>query len=68
MSGKCRDEFGVAIAEVVCHEEEIVEVGFGEPIAERAPNAAFCKCGYETEFGECIKKRTFVIVKIKILI
>ena len=51
--GKCRGELGVIFAEVVCREEEVVEVGFGEPIAERAPNAAFCECGYEAEFGEC---------------
>ena len=51
--GKCRGELGVVFAEVVRCEEEVVEVGFGEPIAERAPNAAFCECGYEAEFGEC---------------
>ena len=51
--GKCRGELGVVFAEVVRCEEEVVEVGFGEPIAERAPNAAFCKCGYEAKFGEC---------------
>ena len=50
MSGKCRGELGVVFAEVVCCEEEIIEVGFGEPIAECAPNAAFCECGYESEF------------------
>jgi hypothetical protein len=37
-------------------EEEVVEVGFGEPIAERRPNAAFCESGYEAEFGECPKR------------
>ena len=44
---------GVVFAEVVCREEEVVEIGFGEPIAECAPNAAFCECGYESELGEC---------------
>ena len=55
--GKCRGELGVVFAEVVCREEEVVEVGFGEPIAECRPNAAFCKCGYEAEFGECAWRR-----------
>ena len=55
--GKCRGELGVVFAEVVRREEEVVEVGFGEPIAERAPNAAFCECGYEAEFGECARRR-----------
>ena len=55
--GKCRGELGVVFAEVVRREEEVVEVGFGEPIAERAPNAAFCKCGYEAEFGECTRRQ-----------
>jgi hypothetical protein len=50
VSGKCGGELGVVFAEVVRREEEVVEVGFGEPIVERAPNAAFCKCGYEAEF------------------
>ena len=40
-SKKCRDEMGVVFAEVVRRKEEVVEVGFDEPIAERAPNAAF---------------------------
>lgn len=55
--GKCRGELGVVFAEVVRREEEVVEVGFGEPIAECAPNAAFCESGYEAEFGECTWRR-----------
>ena len=55
--GKCGGELGVVFAEVVCREEEVVEVGFGEPIAECRPNAAFCECGYEAEFGECANNR-----------
>ena len=55
--GKCRGELGVIFAEVVCREEEVVEVGFGEPIAECRPNAAFCECGYEAELGECTWRR-----------
>ena len=51
--GKCRGKLGVVFAEVVCCEEEVVVVGFGEPIGECRPNAAFCECGYEAEFGEC---------------
>ena len=57
MSGKCRGELGVVFAEVVCREEYVVEVGFGEPIAECAPNAAFCESGYESELGECTNNR-----------
>ena len=51
--GKCRGELGVVFAEVVCREEDVVEVGFDEPIAECRPNAAFCESGYEAELGEC---------------
>ena len=51
--GKCRGELGVVFAEVVCREEDVVEVSFGEPIAECRPNAAFCESGYEAELGEC---------------
>ena len=47
----------MVFAEVVRREEEVVEVGFGEPIAECLPNAAFCEYGYEAEFGECTNNR-----------
>ena len=55
--GKCRGELGVIFAEVVRREEEVVEVGFDEPIAESRPDAAFCECDYEAEFGECTWRR-----------
>jgi hypothetical protein len=51
----------VVFAEVVRREEEVVEVGFGEPIVERAPNAAFCKCGYEAKF--LLKRHTLIRVR-----
>ena len=47
----------MVFAEVVSREEEVVEVGFGEPIAECRPNAAFCECGYEAELGECTRSQ-----------
>ena len=39
--GKCRGELGVVFAEVVCREEEVVEVGFDEPVADLLPEVAF---------------------------
>ena len=51
--GEGGGKLGMVFAEVLRRKEEVVEVGFGEPIAECAPNAAFCECDYEAEFGEC---------------
>ena len=59
--GKCGGELRVVFAEVVCREEEVVEVGFGEPIAERAPNAAFSESGYEAKF--LLKRHTLIRVR-----
>ena len=39
--GKCRGELGVVFAEVVRREEEVVEVGFDEPVADLLPEVAF---------------------------
>ena len=39
--GKCGGELGVVFAEVVRREEEVVEVGFDEPVADLLPEVAF---------------------------
>ena len=57
----CRVEDGgegrVILAERLCRDEEIVVVGFDEPIAERGPEIERGKCRDEFEFREGARRR-----------
>ena len=55
--GKCSGEFGVVFAEVVRREEEVVEVGFDEPIAKRRPDVALGKGYNKAYFGNHARHR-----------